>query len=83
VIRANPADIRLLREQLQREGPPVEFVEDHSVRHGIVVTTANGNIVCDQSITRRRQRQDHELRLVAAEILFSDEPTPSKIGESK
>ena len=83
VIRTNPDDISLLREQLPREGPACEFIEDNSVRHGLVVTTANGNIVCDQSMTRRRQRHDHELRLAAAEILFSDEHTPSKLGESK
>ncbi len=82
LIRANAADLSLLREQLQQEGNPVEFVEDNSVGHGIVVTTADANIVCDQSISRRRGRLDHDLRLAAAELLFSDDLTDFRTGDS-
>ena len=82
LIRANAADLSLLGEQLRRDGRPVEFVEDNSVGHGIVVTTADANIVCEQSILRRRQRQDHDLRLAAAELLFSEDLTDSRTGES-
>ncbi len=81
LIRANAADLSLLRAQLLPEGRPIEFVEDNSVGHGIVVTTADANIVCDQSISRRRGRLDHDLRLAAAELLFSDDLTDSKTGE--
>lgn len=82
LIRANAADLSLLGEQLLREGRLVEFVEDNSVGHGIVVTTADANIVCEQSISRRRQRLDHDLRLAAAELLFSDDLTDFRTGNS-
>ena len=82
LIRANAADLSLLREQLRREGRAIEFVEDNSVGHGIVVTTADTNIVCDQSISRRRQRLDYDLRLSASELLFPEDLTDSRTGES-
>ena len=82
LIRANTADLGLLREQLRRDGRTVEFVEDNSVGHGIVVTTADTNIVCDQSISRRRQRLDYDLRLSASELLFPEDLTDSSTGES-
>jgi vacuolar-type H+-ATPase subunit E/Vma4 len=47
------------------------------VAPGILVTTPDGNAVCDQTIAARRRRLDAELRLAAAEALFPDEASPS------
>jgi len=66
VIEANAEDVGFLRDT---DGEVIEA----DVGAGLVVTTADGNVVCDQTIASRRRRLDGELRLAAAEVLFSQQ----------
>ena len=79
VVRVNSEDVQLLRDQLHMPDRVIQFVAAGDVAAGIVVTTPDGNIAFDQSLARRRQRHDDELRLAAAEIVFSDKiPTDGR-----
>jgi vacuolar-type H+-ATPase subunit E/Vma4 len=70
VVRANADDLQILRDGLETDSvDPVHYVED-DLPSGLVVSTADGNIVCDQTMDRRRARLLGELQLVASEALF-------------
>ncbi|MBI3462209.1 MAG: hypothetical protein HY000_03995 [Planctomycetes bacterium] len=71
VVRGSGEDLGLLRDA-HRSGQEVEFVVV-DVAAGIIVATRDGNVFCDQTIARRRQRLDQELRLAAAELLFPEQ----------
>lgn len=45
-------------------------IVDPNIKAGLRVTSADGNVLVDQTIVGRRQRFDEQLRLAAAEILF-------------
>jgi V/A-type H+-transporting ATPase subunit E len=76
IVRANLEDTQGLHGLVDVPDRTIEFVADDVVA-GIVVTTPDGNITFDQSLARRRQRHDDELRLAAAEILFPTQQEPT------
>ena len=63
-------------DRLQRAGVKIagesEFAEivDPNIKAGLHVTSADGNVLVDQTIVGRRQRLDEQLRIAAAEVLF-------------
>ncbi len=71
VVRANAADLERLRGALGTDA--AEWVEE-DLPDGLVVGTPDGNIVCDQTLARRRSRRATELQLAAADILFGGDP---------
>lgn len=76
VVRANAEDLRLLRGEL---GERVDGLEG-DLQAGLVVSTPDGHVVCDQTLARRRSRRETELRLAAADILFGEEATGDEGG---
>ena len=76
VVRANSKDIQSLESRLDLPDRKIQFVKDDFAA-GIVVTTPDGNVTFDQSLVRRRGRQDDELRLAGAEILFPTKHGPT------
>jgi vacuolar-type H+-ATPase subunit E/Vma4 len=46
-------------------------IEDPNVKAGLRVTSAEGNVLVDQTIADRRQRLDEQLRLAAADVVFA------------
>lgn len=76
VVRAHSEDLPVLRDRLQQAVGEIEFCPDEDIAAGVVVTTADGTRACDQSVPRRRQRYEDELRLAAAELLFPSTGSP-------
>ncbi|MDP7339925.1 MAG: V-type ATP synthase subunit E [Vicinamibacterales bacterium] len=72
VVRANVDDLQVLRDELETELVDTELVDylEDDLPAGLVVSTADGNIVCDQTMDRRRSRRLGELQLAASETLF-------------
>jgi vacuolar-type H+-ATPase subunit E/Vma4 len=77
VVQANSCDLPLLREALEQGGPglrdAVQELVPAEVEAGLVVVTPDGTALVDQSLARRRERLDSELRLAAAEVVFAGE----------
>jgi vacuolar-type H+-ATPase subunit E/Vma4 len=75
LVKGNARDLGLLRRYLEQvpgaapQDRALDFVEA-DVASGIQVGTPTWDLVADQSIDRRRECLDQELRLAAAEILF-------------
>jgi hypothetical protein len=71
LVKANEGDITELPERLRDEADEINFHQDN-IAAGMVVSTSDGNAVVDQSMARRRQRYEHDLRLLAQEILWPE-----------
>jgi vacuolar-type H+-ATPase subunit E/Vma4 len=69
VVHANSQDSPKLHDYVRTAGQDVEFLEAEIVA-GVKVTTSDGNAIYDQTIASRRRRIDHELRMIAADVLF-------------
>jgi len=72
VVRVNAEDRRLLCAHPALAGQEVDVVEA-DIAAGMVVTTPDGNVVFDLTMSRQRQRLDSELRLALADCLFESE----------
>ena len=46
-------------------------IVDPNIKAGLRVTSADGNVLVDQTIADRRQRLDEQLRLAAADVVFA------------
>jgi vacuolar-type H+-ATPase subunit E/Vma4 len=71
-VHARADDLDRLRRagvKIFGESELAEIV-DPDVKAGLRVTSADGNVLVDQTIVGRRQRLDEQLRLAAAEVLF-------------
>jgi vacuolar-type H+-ATPase subunit E/Vma4 len=71
-VHARADDLDRLRRagvKIFGESELAEIV-DPNIKAGLRVTSADGNVLVDQTIVGRRQRLDEQLRLAAAEVLF-------------
>jgi vacuolar-type H+-ATPase subunit E/Vma4 len=63
-------------DRLQRAGvnlfndSELAWIVDPHIKAGLRVTSADGNVLVDQTIAGRRQRLDEQLRLASAEMLL-------------
>lgn len=71
-VHARADDLDRLRRagvKIFGESELAEIV-DPNIKAGLRVTSADGNVLVDQTIAGRRQRLDEQLRLAAAEVLL-------------
>jgi vacuolar-type H+-ATPase subunit E/Vma4 len=75
VVHLNPADIALVRQVLAGDSASRSFsgglrFTESDIDSGIVVSTPDGSLRVDESLSERLHRLDAELRLAAVEVLF-------------
>jgi vacuolar-type H+-ATPase subunit E/Vma4 len=75
-VHASAPDLDWLRRAVVTVFAESELVEimDLNIKAGLRITSADGNVLVDQTIVGRRQRLDEQLRSAAAEVLFGAHP---------